>query len=40
VDTPLEIPPWLAPFVEREVTDEPAFRNFELARRAGLLPGR
>ena len=39
VDAPLEIPPWLAPFVEREVTDEPEFRNFELARRAGLLRG-
>lgn len=38
-DTPLEVPPWLAPFVEREVTEEPAFRNFELARRAGLLRG-
>jgi len=38
-DAPLEVPPWLAPFVEREVTEEPAFRNFELARRAGLLRG-
>jgi hypothetical protein len=37
VDAPLEIPAWLAPWIEREVTEEPAFRNFELARRAGLL---
>ena len=36
-DAPLEIPAWLAPWIEREVTEEPAFRNFELARRAGLL---
>ena len=39
VDAPLEIPAWLAPFIEREVTEEPAFRNSELARRAGLLGG-
>jgi CYTH domain-containing protein len=38
-DAPLAIPAWLAPFVEREVTEEPAFRNSELARRAGLLGG-
>jgi CYTH domain-containing protein len=37
VDAPLEVPAWLAPWIEREVTEEPAFRNFELARRAGLL---
>ena len=29
-----EIPAWLAPFVERDVTDDPAFRNFALARRS------
>ena len=40
VDAALAIPGWLAPVVVREVTEEPAFRNFELARRAGLLPGR
>ena len=40
VDAPLAIPDWLAPAIVREVTEEPAFRNFELARRAGLLPGR
>jgi CYTH domain-containing protein len=38
-DAPLAIPAWLAPFIEREVTEEPAFRNSELARRAGLLGG-
>ena len=38
-DTPLTIPDWLAPFIVREVTEEPAFRNAELALRAGLLPG-
>lgn len=30
-------PSWLAPFIVREVTDEPAYRNFEIARRIGLL---
>lgn len=39
VDTPLEVPAWLAPFIEREVTDEPAFRNSEMARRAGFFEG-
>ena len=38
-DAHLDIPAWLAPVIEREVTEEPAFRNSELARRAGLLPG-
>jgi CYTH domain-containing protein len=38
-DAPLAIPAWLAPFIEREVTEEPAFRNAELALRAGLLTG-
>lgn len=36
--TPLEIPPWLAPLIVREVTEDPRYRNFELARRGGLLP--
>lgn len=39
LDAELPIPPWLAPWIEREVTHEPAFRNSELARRAGLLSG-
>jgi adenylate cyclase len=39
-DAPLPIPAWLAPWVEREVTDDPAYRNYELARRAGLVKGR
>ena len=38
-DAPLEIPDWLAPFIVREVTEEPAFRNAELALRSGLLTG-
>lgn len=38
-DAPLEVPPWLAPFVVREVTEEPEYRNFALARQAGLLRG-
>jgi CYTH domain-containing protein len=38
-DADLPIPAWLAPWIEREVTHEPAFRNSELARRAGMLPG-
>ncbi len=33
-DADMPIPGWLAPFIEREVTEEPAFRNYELARRA------
>lgn len=36
-DEPVEMPAWLVPLVVREVTEEPAFRNSELARRAGLL---
>ena len=39
IDAPLDIPDWLAPFIVREVTEEPAFRNAELALRAGLLTG-
>ena len=38
-DTPLDIPDWLAPFIVREVTEEPAFRNAELALQSGLLTG-
>ena len=38
-DAPLNIPDWLAPFIVREVTEEPAFRNAELALRSGLLTG-
>ncbi len=37
LDTKTSIPPWLAPCVIREVTDEPAYRNYEIARRTGLL---
>jgi adenylate cyclase len=36
--TPIEIPAWLAPLIVREVTEDPRYRNFELARRGGLLP--
>lgn len=36
-DTVATPPPWLAPFIVREVTDEPDYRNFEIARRIGLL---
>jgi len=32
VDYAVTIPDWLAPYVEREVTDEPAFGNHSLAR--------
>ena len=39
IDTPLDIPDWLAPFIVREVTEEPAFRNAELALQSGLLTG-
>ncbi len=27
------VPAWLAPFIVRDVTDDPAFRNYALARR-------
>ncbi len=30
-DSPVEIPDWLAPVVEREVTEEKGFTNYELA---------
>ena len=32
VDTPVEFPDWLAPYVVREVTDDPAYLNSNLAR--------
>lgn len=38
-DTPLALPEWLAPVVDREVTEEPAFRNFALAVEAGIDRG-
>lgn len=34
---PVQIPDWLAGHLLREVTEEPAFRNAEIAARAGLL---
>ncbi len=34
VDMKVEIPDWLASHIVREVTDEPEFRNYELALRA------
>ena len=37
VETPVEPPAWLQPRILREVTEEPAFRNYELAR--ATLPG-
>ena len=27
------VPVWLAPFIDRDVTNDPAFRNFALARQ-------
>lgn len=35
-DAALPIPPWLQPLIVREVTDEPEYRNYALAARAGL----
>jgi len=32
-DAQVEIPPWLSPRIVREVTDDPAFTNYELAMR-------
>lgn len=34
-----EIPEWLAPYVVREVTDDPRYTNFELARVGDRAPG-
>jgi CYTH domain-containing protein len=31
-DAVVEFPPWLAPYVLREVTDDRAFTNWQLAR--------
>ena len=33
-DTAVELPQWLAPHVVREVTEEPAYNNYELARKS------
>ena len=33
----VQVPAWLEPHIEREVTEEPAFRNYHLACSA--LPG-
>lgn len=38
-DEPLQIPPWMAPSVIREVTEEPEYRNYHLAVQAGLSGG-
>jgi len=35
-DTIAPIPAWLGPFIDREVTDEPAFTNAAIAFRLGL----
>jgi CYTH domain-containing protein len=35
-DTPVEPPAWLAERIVREVTDDPAYRNYALAVRAGV----
>lgn len=34
-DTPVTPPAWLAPHIVREVTEEPEYRNYELAKRLG-----
>ena len=38
-ETALVEPEWLRPHIVREVTEEPAFRNYELARQSGQIPG-
>jgi adenylate cyclase len=35
-DTTVTLPGWLAPHVVRDVTEEAAYRNFEIAKRLGL----
>jgi CYTH domain-containing protein/CHAD domain-containing protein len=37
LDEPVVIPPWLAPYIEREVTGEPAYFNTVLARPDGSI---
>ncbi|MEN9508115.1 MAG: hypothetical protein RLZZ621_678 [Gemmatimonadota bacterium] len=37
-DASVEFPDWLAPYVEREVTGDPAFLNYTLARPDPLSP--
>lgn len=39
-DTPISLPDWLAPHVVREVTDDPAYLNFNLSRPAAPTRGR
>ncbi len=34
-ETPVTFPPWLAPHVIRDVTDEPEYRNYRIALRIG-----
>ena len=36
-DALVEIPAWLAPLLEREVTEDPTYRNVAIAMRSGLL---
>jgi adenylate cyclase len=36
-DAEAPIPDWLAPHVVRDVTEEPQYRNYEIAGRSGLL---
>ena len=36
-ETKVTIPPWLAPHVVREVTDEPDYQNYELALRLSKM---
>ena len=38
--TEVTVPPWLAPVVRREVTDEPAYGNAELSRTPLLVAHR
>lgn len=36
-DTPVTPPAWLAPHIVREVTEDPSYRNYEIARRLGRV---
>ncbi|HMN96480.1 MAG TPA: hypothetical protein PKC43_08860 [Phycisphaerales bacterium] len=38
-DFAVTLPPWLAPHVVRDVTEEPAYRNFEIALRVHVRRG-
>jgi adenylate cyclase len=37
VDTQVDLPAWLTPHIVKEVTELPEYRNYELAKRSGIV---